>query len=432
MSLRPKALLIITLTVLVGIAGTWSDHSIAAGLWELPLGLLLLGLAYEGWFAARTRLCLAIESRDVAALGQAVPLELRLRHDRGRELMVEIAPDTPEGVDTNEDVQVVRVAPEHGTALRREVVPRRLGSHAWPAQRGRLAGPLGLAWWWRRLDVEFELRVTPRLLGAQATPARGAHSGLRERPRVGAGSELLQLREYQPGDPQSLIDWKASARTGRLISREHTADQHLDILIAIDAGRASSLRAGELDRLGHYANLAAQFAEYAVGCDDRVGLMIFADRPLAALPPARGASAVLRIRQLLGAARSVPAEADPLRAALLVRSLARQRCLVVMLTDLEDATLAGQLAQAARLLLPKHLPLLAGLKSPEAEAMTEAEAHTWLDPYEALAAREYLARLQRNVQALRALGAPALVARPDRLRRAVFEAYVDFRRRRRV
>jgi hypothetical protein len=103
-----------------------------------------------------------------------------------------------------------------------------------------------------------------------------------------------------------------------------------------------------------------------------------------------------------------------------------------MLTDLDDATVAGQLASAARLLLPKHLPLIAGLSSPEAEALRDAPARSWLDPYEALAAQDYCARLERNVRALRALGAPALLARPEQLESAVFNAYADFRRRRRI
>jgi uncharacterized protein (DUF58 family) len=187
-----------------------------------------------------------------------------------------------------------------------------------------------------------------------------------------------------------------------------------------------------LDRLGHYINLAARFSEHAVAQDDRVGLVLFADQPLAVLAPGRGIGTVLRIRQMLGAASSKLAESNPLNAALRIRSLVRHRSLIVMLTDVDDATVAGQLASAARLLLPKHLPLIAGLSSPEAEALRDAPAHSWLDPYEALAAQEYCSRLERNVRALRALGAPALVTRPEHMERAVFEAYAEFRNRRRV
>jgi hypothetical protein len=49
-----------------------------------------------------------------------------------------------------------------------------------------------------------------------------------------------------------------------------------------------------------------------------------------------------------------------------------------------------------------------------------------------LAAQEYCVGLERKVQALNALGAPALVARPQHLERAVLAAYTDFRRQRRA
>jgi uncharacterized protein (DUF58 family) len=178
--------------------------------------------------------------------------------------------------------------------------------------------------------------------------------------------------------------------------------------------------------------VAARLAQYAVAQDDLVGLILFADRPLLECAPGRGAAAVERIRKMLGAARVEESESDPLQAAIRVRALARRRSLVVLLTDLDDAVVAGQLAAAARLLLPKHLPFIAGLSSAHAEAMAKAAAGRWLDPYRSLAAQEYCASLERKVATLRALGAPALVARPDRLESAVFQVYSRLRRQRRV
>ena len=64
---------------------------------------------------------------------------------------------------------------------------------------------------------------------------------------------------------------------------------------------------------------------------------------------------------MLTAVQPAAAESNPLNAVLRIRQLVRHRSLVVMLTDLDDASVAGQLASAARLLLPKHLPLVAGL-----------------------------------------------------------------------
>jgi uncharacterized protein (DUF58 family) len=257
-------------------------------------------------------------------------------------------------------------------------------------------------------------------------------AGQRISPRRGAGAELLQLRRYQPGDPPRIIDWKASARARQLVSRDFAEDQHLEVIVVIDAGRSSGLRAGELDRFGHYVNAAARLAQYVVAQDDLIGLVVFADQPLLALPPARGMPAVARLRHLLAGAKVAASESNPIQAAVRVRSLVRQRSLVVLLTDLDDADAASQLLASVKLLLPKHLPFIAGLSSVAAEVLAGARASSWLDPFESLAAQEYCTGLQRKARALQSLGAPALVARPDQLESAVLEAYGTFRQRRRI
>ena len=380
----------------------------------------------------RAQAGLTIDAPARGVLGRPMALRLLFRHSLQRDVEVQAAPAAPDDVEIATDIRSVTVPPGLPSAIELRATPRRLGQHTWPSMQARVAGPLGFAWWSRRLDANFSFKVVPEMLrdGGRRLGAMG--SGMHAHSAVGAGAEILQLRDYRVGDPQNAIDWKATARRGQLVSRDFTEDQHLDIVIAIDAGSTSALRAGELDRLGHYINLAARFAEHAVAQDDRVGVMLFADQPLATLAPGRGMGTVLRIRQMLTAATPKLAESNPLNAALRIRTLVRHRSLIVMLTDVDDATVAGQLASAARLLLPKHLPLIAGVSSPEAEAMRVAPAHTWLDPYESLAAQEYCSRLERNVHALRALGAPALVTRPELLERAVFEAYAEFRKRRRI
>ena len=432
MHLRSNALVFAVLTALIAILGAWSGEPQLEKLWLMPLALLLLGLAYEAWVLSRAQLSLQIASAEQGILGRTTTLQLKLRHELGRSTAVQLAPSAPDAVEIDTNIQTVTLPVDEEATVDIRMTPRKLGVHAWPSLQARIMGPLGLAWWSRKIEPNYSMRVMPELLRDGARRIGSASGGPRSRAILGAGAEVLQLRDYRAGDPQNLIDWKATARRGQLISRDFTEDQHLDIVIAVDVGRASALRAGELDRLGHYINLAARFAEHAVAQDDRVGIVLFADQPIATLAPGRGIGTVLRIRQMLAASASKLAESNPLNAALRIRSLVRHRSLVVMLTDVDDATVAGQLASAARLLLPKHLPLIAGLSSPEAEALRTSPAHSWLDPYESLAAQEYCARLERNARALRALGAPALVTRPEYMERAVFEAYAEFRNRRRI
>ena len=244
--------------------------------------------------------------------------------------------------------------------------------------------------------------------------------------------ELLQLREYSSGDALSRIDWKATARRGALVSREYSEAQHLEILIVVDASRASRVRAGDLDRLGLYANVAARLAEHAVSVEDRVGLLIYADRPLGACLPDRGMRAVTRLRRALERLDTERGEPDPVAAAIQVRRMLRHRGLVVWLTDLAEPARNAQLMQALKALVPRHMPIVAAPHAAEIARLAKAPAVGWRDPAVAIAAREHQRRALQQVAELRQQGVVVLDEPDDALDRAVFTAYLQLRTRRRI
>jgi uncharacterized protein (DUF58 family) len=432
MSLRHNALLLALLTAAIAVAGDWSAEPALAGLWRLPAVLLLAGLAYESWLVARNALTLEIEPPERFFLGRSSVVRFIFRHTMRRDLHIELAPSAPDSFELDDGVVPLQIAAAASGCLERNVTATRLGAFSWPPLSVRIGGPLRLAWWPKKLTCQSQVRVVPDLFRSASEVAGLGALGVKRGHQIGAGMEVVRLRDYRPGDPPRGIDWKATARAGRLISRDLAQEYGLQVVIVVDAGRASAMRAGSLDRFGNYVNVAARLAQYAATRDDLVGLVIYADRPLAALAPARGAEGIARLRSVLSAARVESTESNPLFAAMRVASLVRHRSLIVVLTDVDDATAASQLVQAMRLLLPKHLPFVAGLSSPEVDAMSLSPGRHWLDPYRSLAAQEYRTGLERKVQALNALGVPALAARPEQLEPAVFAAYEDFRRRRRA
>jgi uncharacterized protein (DUF58 family) len=436
MGLRQNALILLLLTALVAVCGDWAGDRLLARVWCAPAALLLLGLAYEAWMVTRAAPSLRLQAPTRWFLGRAVSLQFAVTHRLARPLTIEIAPAAAPEVSmdrTTRTIQASGDASDDATGANvLSATARRLGRYHWPKFRARVSGVLGLAWWPRAFAVEGEFSVLPDVLHeseqSRGVSARGAIAVQ----RIGSGGEILQLREYRPGDPQRAIDWKASARSRRLMSRDFAEDQQLDIIVAVDSGRASGLAAGDTDRLALYANVAARLAQRAATLDDRVGLLIYAERPLAAVAPGHGAAAVTRVRSLLAQMSVRPVDSNHALAAVRIRSLVRHRSLVVLLTDLDDASLTGEMRSALRLLLPKHLPFIAAVASERVEALARTAGSDELEVYRALAAQEYANALARNAASLRALGAPTVLAPPKELDRAVIEAYLNFRRRRRI
>jgi uncharacterized protein (DUF58 family) len=429
--LARRSYLFIVLTAVIAIGGIWSSDRQLALLWRVPAALLLLGLAFEGVAVRRLQPLARIDTPSPAFLGRLQRGAFVFTNRAARSLSLEYAPATPAGFEAPRAVRRVTVPAHAAREDALQLLPVRLGPQPWPGLPARLRGPLALAWWDATLQPQARCLVAPDTLRGSAR-ARGLASGSRARRLAGAGQELYQLRAYVRGDPLARIDWKATARSAELISRDYSEDQHLDILVAIDAGRLSRVRAGALDRLALYSNAAARLAEIVTHNDDRIGLIVYAERVLASCPPARGLPAVARLRNTLTQLAVQAAESDPLSAAIAIRNLLRQRALIVLLTDLDDANIAAALARAVRLLAPPHLALVAGVHSGEIEALARNDAREWQDPWIALAAAEHEQRAARQRLLLQRLGAPVVAAPADRLESALFERYEALRRSRRV
>jgi uncharacterized protein (DUF58 family) len=432
MHLAQRAYALLLLTAVLAIAGIWSSEPAFFALWRIPAALVLLGLGYESFVVRRAAIVADVETAPRAFLGREQAAAFVFRNESPRAFAVEYAPVVPDGFDALAQIRRV-VAPAHGVGRDPlALLPVRLGVQSWPPLPSRLLGPLGLAWWSRELHPSTPVSIAPDTLRVGAAQPQGSPSGPRSRRAVGAGAELHQLRGYRYGDPLARIDWKATARTRQLVTREFSEDRHLDILIAIDAGRFSRVRAGALDRLGHYANAAARFAEIATPNDDRVGLMVFSDRSLVECAPARGLPAVARIRRALEGLTVESAESDPTAAAVRIRGLLKRRGLVVLLTDLDDANVADSLARAVQLLSPPHFVVVAGIRSPDIATLAVSEARVWSDPWVALAAQEHEARVALQRLLLRRLGAPVIVTSADLLENTLLVEYESLRRSRRV
>jgi uncharacterized protein (DUF58 family) len=431
MHLARRGYLLAFLSAVLGILAIWSDDSGSALLWHLPLGLLLFGVAFEALSVRRVQVGAGLATAPRALLGRPQPAAFVFVNPTRRPLVLEYAPAVPAGFEALAAVRRIQLPPRATVRDPFELAPVRLGPQPWPALPARVRGPFALAWWNRTLTPAASVAVAPDTLHRHGR-TRGLPGGARPRRVAGAGAELHQLRGYVHGDPLSRIDWKATARAGALITREFSEDQHLDVLVAVDAGRFSRVQTGRLDRLGLYANLAARLAEVATHNDDRIGLVVYANRVLATCPPARGLGAVTRLRRTLEQLAVQPAESDPTLAAVRIRTLLKHRALVVLLTDLDDASIATQLTRAVRLLSPPHLVVVAGVRSPEIATLARREAYAWADPWIALAAAEHETRSAAQRALLERLGAPVVAAPAETLEEAVFAEYEALRRARRV
>ena len=87
---------------------------------------------------------------------------------------------------------------------------------------------------------------------------RPAQQGMHRYKKAGSGTELLDLRDYQLGDPPKTIAWKLSARRDRLITRDYESEVPVRCTLLLDASDSSRVGTGTGTPLKRLASLAGR------------------------------------------------------------------------------------------------------------------------------------------------------------------------------
>lgn len=234
----------IALLALWGVAGLAIPLAGFATSYWLAIGATLGGLLLvDAWVLRRLpsptleRLLPAI-----LPLGPWATVPLRLVHT-GRGAISGVLHDGHPGDWAVEDQpRRLRIAAREVLELEYRTLPPRRGearfTPAWWQQRSVLR----LWTQTRRIGPSSTVRVFPNFAplaglalhtAEQATRMTGAHLARKR----GDGTEFHQMREYRTGDSLRQIDWKATARARRLISREYQEEKNQRVALLLDSGR---------------------------------------------------------------------------------------------------------------------------------------------------------------------------------------------------
>lgn len=147
--------------------------------------------------------------------------------------------------------------------------------------------------------------------------------GIHRFKRPGSGSELLDLRDYIPGDPPKTIAWKVSARRDKLITKEYESEVPVQCTVFLDVSDSVCVgRVGETAVI-HSANIASGLVRDLVAHRDPVGLCCFDEHGADLIRPGIGNRQLMRIQARLARAAAQSAKPSECPANDLVRTAYR-------------------------------------------------------------------------------------------------------------
>ena len=184
------------------------------------------------------------------------------------------------------------------------------------------------------------------------------------RPVKAAGTDFESLRPYIPGEDPRNIDWKATARRGAPISRNKQVEKGQQLAVLLDAGRLMAEIVGKYSKLEHALNATVMLSYVAQKRGDALSVASFSNKIESFLPTVRGPSLLPRVLESLYAVHVRSVESDYWQAIAQVLTLLNRRSLVILLTDVLDASASAGLINNLSRAAEKHLVLCVVLSEP--------------------------------------------------------------------
>ncbi|TCK04823.1 DUF58 domain-containing protein [Marinobacterium mangrovicola] len=368
------------------------------------------------------------------ALGSPATIRLRFENPGRRGLRLEYTDHYPAALSCEQLPAQLDLPADTSLIVEYQVRPVQRGDAHFGAIELRVQSPLGL--WRRQLHIEAEqsVKVYPNFMALSGmdfldNEQRVAHLGAHLTQRRGSGLEFRQLREYQRGDEIRQIDWKATARQQKLISREYQDERDQEVLFMLDTGRRMRALDGELSHFDHSLNALLLTAYMALGMGDSVGVLGFAGSNRW-VSPVKGRQGINRLLNQLYDIQSSTEASDLSQAAEALMLKQQKRALVVIVSNMRDDD-SEELQLAARILGRKHLVMVACLRESFLDRELEEEPG-----YQATlnhCARE-LYREQRAdlIAQLKARGVMVVDSAPQQMHVALIQEYLALKRAGRI
>jgi uncharacterized protein (DUF58 family) len=318
--------------------------------------------------------------------------------------------------------------------LRRIVTPLYRGADSLATLYVWWENPLGLVRWRRRIPAPQEIRVFPDLsaverYGKLHLRNRTIEAGLRRMKLRGAGTEFESLRDWTDGDAFRSVDWKATARRGKLMVAQHEVERSQNVMVLLDCGRLMTARIGDRRKLDYAVTAALSLATIAGLASDRVGLVAFARDILAATAPRSTRASTARLTDLLYDLEPRFEEANYTRAFAYLRHHLHKRSLIVFLTDVIDPLAQAALLAELGSLAHHHLVLCVFMNDAAVGAALAQEPETIRDAYRANVATG-LSNERRTAKAmLERMGALVIDVPAAKLTTALIDEYLRVKRR---
>lgn len=152
----------------------------------------------------------------------------------------------------------------------------------------------------------------------------------------GQGMTFSEVRPYQSGDEIRRIDWNKTARFREPYVKVMEEERELTMMLVVDISASMDYGTRTQLKREFVAEICASLGFSAVGNNDKVGLILFADKVYKVIPPRKGRKHLLAIISNILTVDYIPAPSKIDMAMEYMMGVFKKKSLVFLFSDFED------------------------------------------------------------------------------------------------
>ena len=334
--------------------------------------------------------------------------------------------------DRNYSTEAIRVMPSAEEEYNVKLFANRRGKFRSEKIFTKSKSLLGLLVIYKTFKCSLDLTVVPtafskgdsfRFLQKKIIKIEGSQKNR----SIGNGKEFMMLRDYIKGDDFGKIDWKATARRIKPITRVYRLENNFEVALMLDCGRLLGTEANELSLLDYAINSSVVLSYAAVKGNDNVSLTAFNRDIIKYIPPSKNLKAIKKMNYILTELQYDFVESDYKTAFRFIKSKLTKRSLVVFFTDIIDDSNINIYHKYLSLLKKKHAVLLILLRDKNLFNIANSVPSRNVNLYTKAAGIDLIIRRNKTIHNLKKLGIDVLDLFPEEVTSAALNKYLNIK-----
>ncbi|WNJ21375.1 DUF58 domain-containing protein [Pontibacter sp. G13] len=401
---------------------------------SIGMWLLIVGLDVFLMFATGGKVLGRREMADKLSNGDENEITIVVENDFRFKISVEVFDEIPEQFQIRDLVISGDVDPYQTLSKSYHLRPVERGEYEFGALNVIVSSPLKLVKRRYSFDQGFKVPVYPSYLQMRtyqlmAISNRLTDVGVKKIRRLGQASEFEQIKQYVRGDDFRTINWKATARTGKLMANQYMDERSQQVFCLVDKSRTMKMPFEGMALLDYAINASLVLSNIALFKHDRAGLITFSKHIDSFLPASGRPIQMNHIMEHLYRQETNYQESDYAKLYAVVKRQLNQRSLLLLFTNFESVSSLRRQLPYLQKMAKLHMLVVIFFENTELKDLLSSHPEKLEDIYIKATGEQFAFEKQQIVRELNQHGISSILTPPEHLTVNTLNKYLELKSR---